>query len=121
MSIENGKGKEGENAAAKYLQSKNYIILKRNWRGQHKEIDIICLDQDTLVFVEVKNRKVWGNIDIREIIPHHKIRNIIMGAEYYILENNPQKNIRFDLIFINTDLKPIKPYHIKDAFNALDF
>jgi putative endonuclease len=39
------------------------VIISANWRDKHKEIDIIAMDDDTLVFVEVKTRSenFWGN------------------------------------------------------------
>ena len=60
----------GEDAAAKFLKRKSYKIKSRNFRSGHKEIDIVALDGDVLVFVEVKTRKetapVGGSAFIRE-------------------------------------------------------
>lgn len=49
-------GEYGENLAVKFLQSKNYKIIERNWKCKNDELDIICLDDEILVFVEVKLR-----------------------------------------------------------------
>ena len=64
-------GRRGEDLAAMYLLTKHYNILHRNWRSGHKEIDIIAKDAGTLVFVEVKSRRVGGStyqvpVEIRE-------------------------------------------------------
>ena len=48
------RGSRYEQAVLRYLKNKNYQILKTNFRCGRKEIDIICLDRDELVFVEVK-------------------------------------------------------------------
>lgn len=51
-------GKAGEDYVAKYLKSKGFIILKRNWRdSRYGEIDIIAENRDYIVFVEVKTRQ----------------------------------------------------------------
>src|SRR4029077_10476827 len=50
-------GIQGENLACRFLKRNGYKILYRNFRGRTGgEIDIVCRDDDTLVFVEVKTR-----------------------------------------------------------------
>ncbi len=52
-----GIGIQGEKLAARFLQKNGYKILYRNFRGRTGgEIDLVCRDRDTLVFVEVKTR-----------------------------------------------------------------
>src|SRR5216117_3655283 len=51
------RGARGEKLACRYLKRSGYKILLRNFRGRSGgEIDIVCRDNDTLVFVEVKTR-----------------------------------------------------------------
>src|SRR6266567_1453168 len=51
-------GARGEKLACRFLRRSGYKILYRNFRGRGGgEIDIVCRDRDTLVFVEVKTRK----------------------------------------------------------------
>ena len=56
MAQHNELGRQGEEIAVKYLLEQGYKILERNWRNQHKEIDIIAMDGEELVIVEVKTR-----------------------------------------------------------------
>lgn len=49
-------GARGEEAAARFLERKGMEILERNWTCSAGEADIICRDEDTLCFVEVKTR-----------------------------------------------------------------
>ena len=49
-------GKKGEVVAAKFLKKKGYKILQRNYRRKTGEIDIICYERGSIVFVEVKTR-----------------------------------------------------------------
>lgn len=56
MAQHNIFGKWGEDVAAAYLQQQGYTILTRNWRHEHKEIDIIATCNDAIYFIEVKTR-----------------------------------------------------------------
>jgi putative endonuclease len=50
-------GREGEEAAVKYLREKGYRILDRNWRCAEGELDIVAVDRrHVFVAVEVKTR-----------------------------------------------------------------
>src|ERR1700758_792484 len=49
-------GRRGEQVAARHLKRCGYLILARNYRAAGAEIDLVALDDDTLVFVEVKLR-----------------------------------------------------------------
>src|SRR5262245_13395515 len=51
------RGAHGEKLACRFLKRNGYKILFRNFRGRSGgEIDVVCRDKDTLVFVEVKTR-----------------------------------------------------------------
>src|SRR5207253_10441071 len=51
------RGARGEKLACRFLRHNGYKILYRNFKGRSGgEIDIVCRDDDTLVFVEVKTR-----------------------------------------------------------------
>ena len=50
-------GYRGERAAARYLRKKGFRIIQRRLRTPLAEIDIIAVDNRTVVFVEVKTRR----------------------------------------------------------------
>ena len=50
-------GRRGEEAAARFLSRNGYRILERNWTCFAGEADIIALNDEALVFVEVKTRR----------------------------------------------------------------
>lgn len=50
-------GRLGEDLAVHHLEHRGLQILDRNVRTRHGEIDIIAVDNATLVFVEVKTRR----------------------------------------------------------------
>ena len=58
MKITNPVGKKGEDAAAAFLQKKGYKILQRNFHIKGGEIDIVAEKDNTLVFIEVKTRRM---------------------------------------------------------------
>lgn len=85
MRIVNPTAILGEDVATKYLSSKGYKILDRNYSKRYGEIDIVAKKQNTLVFVEVKTRssEVFGTA--LEAITSWKLKQVIKTAEYYKL------------------------------------
>ena len=53
-------GARGEEIAAGYLAGRGYVILDRNWRSSHGELDLVVRDGSELVAVEVKTRSGTG-------------------------------------------------------------
>ncbi len=116
MAIHNKLGKKGEEQAVDFLRKNSYKILKTNLFVSHKEIDIISEKNNFLVVIEVKTR-TNSEDDINNIVSNKKRKLLIDAVNKYIEENNIDKEVRFDIIFINNG----KIEHIKDAFNPFDF
>ncbi len=94
------RGAGGEKLAARFLRQQHYKILYRNFRGRSGgEIDIVCRDGDTLVFVEVKTR---GSEDFGrpyETIRSDQKRRISRGALAWLrMLDNPDILFRFDVV-----------------------
>lgn len=95
------KGILGETIAIEFLQrSKNYIILERNWRFSHAEIDIIAKDGDTLVFIEVKTRSNISFGRPEEFVSHKKMSLIQDAANEFMKTIQHEWAIRFDIVSI---------------------
>jgi putative endonuclease len=93
------RGREYEKLAAKFLVDNNFTILERNWMVGHKEIDLIALKDNTIVFVEVKggSSKKYGHPSER--VDRRKRDNLISAAQQFILANNFKGyDFRFDII-----------------------
>ena len=75
MAQHNDFGKWGEDLAVHYLSEKGYAILERDWRYGHKDIDIIAISDDTLVFVEVKTRRNDTFMRPEQSVDWKKIKN----------------------------------------------
>jgi putative endonuclease len=96
------KGRLGEERTERYLIDREYRILERNFRFQHREVDIIALKGDTLVFVEVKARGHHGLARGFESITERQKKNIISVARYYVEKKGFQDyNVRFDVASID--------------------
>jgi putative endonuclease len=93
-------GQQGEEHAIVFLQKHGYSILEVNWRHRHKEIDVIAECDDELHIIEVKTRtsSQWQTID--EIVGPTKQRNMIEAADAYVVQNNINKNVVFDIVYV---------------------
>lgn len=70
-------GAFGEATIARYLESRGYEIIERNWRIKEGEVDIIACSSDGLLhFVEVKTRSSLAFGDPLEAIDHNKARRL---------------------------------------------
>ena len=93
-------GMAGEALAADYLQRRGYDILERNWRSGKKEIDIIAMFEDLLVFVEVKTRSNRGYGGPGAALNAGKWKNIAIAAGAYMRQNGYEWEVRFDIIAV---------------------
>jgi len=86
--------------AARFLRSRGYKILYRNFKDRHGgEIDIVCRDGDTLVFVEVKTRRSeeFGR-PIEAVDRQKQLRVSKGGLAWLRLLDNPDITFRFDVV-----------------------
>ncbi|MBP5731139.1 MAG: YraN family protein [Bacteroidaceae bacterium] len=107
----------GENLAVAYLRKKGYIILERDWRSKHRDIDIIAKDKECIVFVEVKTRHINPLVAPIEAVDDKKIKNLCRAINHYIQYKKLDTLWRFDIITIEGNIDSItKPEisHIKD-------
>lgn len=99
-------GVRGEDMAAAYLETAGYRILERNWRFHRNEIDIIAMEDDTLVFVEVKKRQDSAHGYGCEAVDHAKQQCIRRVAEAYLSytkRSQTETKCRFDVVSIDDD------------------
>ncbi|MGQ1891771.1 YraN family protein [Thermophagus sp. OGC60D27] len=118
MARHNELGKKGEEKAAAYLLDQGYIIVARNYRHLHYEVDIIAWDHDELVMVEVRTRTSEYHEHPRDTISPAKINAIVSAAEAFILEHELDCQTRFDVIcwLPSEDEDQWQMEHIVDAF-----
>ena len=93
-------GTRGENLASQFLKKNGYKILYRNFKGRTGgEIDIVCRDRDTLVFVEVKTRTREDFGRPVEAVNREKQNRIARGGLAWLrLLDDPDILFRFDVV-----------------------
>src|SRR5947207_5485543 len=93
-------GKRGENLACQFLKRNGYKILYRNFKGRTGgEIDAVCRDRDTLVFVEVKTRTREAFGRPLEAVNREKRNRIARGGLAWLrLLGDPDILFRFDVV-----------------------
>lgn len=116
MAEHNELGKLGEELAVGFLQKNGYDILETNWVFQKAEIDIIAQKDNTLVAVEVKTR---SSIDFglpQDFVKPKKIQLLVKAINEYVVSNDLDVEVQFDIIAINKEEKDFNIEHIKNAF-----
>ena len=116
MGKHNEIGKKGEDIATEYLIEKGIHVLERNWRYKRAELDIIGMDDKTMVFVEVKTR-TNDIVERPENAVDTRKRNLMIKAAIaYMHHAKHDWIIRFDILTIILRGEQAHIDHIKDAF-----
>ncbi len=118
MAAHNQLGRLGEEEACRYLVSKNYSLLQRNWRVGHLEVDIVADYYGELVFVEVKTRSSEDFLPAETAVSHDKCENLIKAAHAFQSTFDTDQPIRFDIITVVGQQPPFRINHIPYAFNV---
>lgn len=116
MAEHNELGKLGEKLAVEFLQKKGYTILETNWTFQKAEIDIIAQKDTILAIVEVKTRSSIEFGLPQDFVKTKKIHLLVRAVNEYVISNDLDVEIRFDIIAICKQGKDYKAEHIEDAF-----
>ena len=107
-------GSRYEQMAADFLREQGAVIVEKNYRCRHGEIDLIVRDGRYLVFVEVKYRSSGRMGDPAEAVHYYKQQRIRQTARYYLYSRRYGENTpcRFDVISILGD----RIHWIRNAF-----
>src|SRR6266571_5221758 len=94
------RGAHGEKLACRFLRRNGYKVLYRNFKGRSGgEIDVVCRDQDTLVFVEVKTRTREDFGRPIAAVDRQKQKRISRGGLNWLrMLDNPDILFRFDVV-----------------------
>ncbi|HSX20873.1 MAG TPA: YraN family protein [Gammaproteobacteria bacterium] len=113
-------GKKIEDRAVEYLQNIGIIVLHRNFSCKCGEIDLIAVENETLLFIEVRYRKNLAFGSPAETITLAKQQKIIRAAEFYLQAKSWATKLacRFDVIAVTESMDDLNIEWIKDAFNA---
>ena len=117
-------GNQGERVAARFLRRRGFKIVARQHRTKWGEIDLICLDDDSIVFVEVKTRRSdAAGLPVEAITPEKQKTLTRIALTYLKRHGLLERRARFDVVSILWPEGSKQPLieHYRNAFEAVGF
>lgn len=111
-------GQIAEDSAARFLEQRGLAVLARNFRCRGGEIDLVCRDGESLVFVEVRLRRNQDYGGAAASIGVAKQRRVVLAARHYLIARGESLAsdcaCRFDCVLLDGQTLT----WIRDAFAA---
>lgn len=118
-------GKLGEDAAVEFLVKRGHIVLERNWRCSHHELDIITLDKSGIHIVEVKTRVAPVTAQPEDSVNALKQKRMVAAANGYLNsedfknKKSSYEEVFFDVIGVTFDRDKTDIEYFPQAFIPL--
>ena len=109
-------GRRGEDLALDWLLAHGLTLRDRNWRGGHKEIDLVMESAERLHVVEVKTLTPPLLIRPSEKVDAAKQARLVAAASHYIAQHHVRKEVRFDVVSVVLDGDQPRVEYIPAAF-----
>jgi putative endonuclease len=115
-------GRAGEQLALEHLERLGYVLVARNHRTRHGELDLVVHDGGTLVFVEVKTRRTTasGGVpwDALHAAKQRQVRAMAAAFLRDVAQRPPARSVRFDAIGVVIDPRGrlVRLDHLEGAF-----
>jgi putative endonuclease len=118
MAAKDVLGRRGEELAARYLEQRGLVILSRNWRCRHGEIDLVATDSTRLVVCEVKTRSGTRYGEPAEAVDARKVARIRLVTSAWLQAHQVRwVPVRFDVVAIVAEPgAPVAVHHYEAAF-----
>ena len=116
MAQHNELGKKGEQLAVDFLIENDYTIVERNYRYEKAEVDIIAQKENVLAIVEVKTRSTLDFGNPQDFVKPKQIKNLVKAVDHYVIENDLDVEVRFDIIAIVKEKGNYIIEHLENAF-----
>ena len=108
-------GRRAEALAARFLERQGLVVVARNVACRGGELDLVCREGDTLVFVEVRLRRSGRFGGAAASITAGKQRRVISAAAHYLATHGKtQSPCRFDCVLLDGE----RIDWLRDAFAA---
>lgn len=93
------------------------MVLDTNYALREGEIDLIARDGDTVVFVEVRQRRTVRFGHPAETIDRRKLQRWLKVARRYLVERvgDPDAPTRFDAVVVVGDERHARLDHVRDV------
>lgn len=114
------RGRAAEDAALRFLESRGFTLLRRNYRCRLGEIDLVMRDGASLVFVEVRARNSDAFGGAAASVGHAKQRRLAAAARHFLMTHpgEARRPARFDVVAISGHDGENPPRWIRAAFDA---
>ena len=109
-------GAAGEQLACQWLERHGFVVLHRNWRHGHDEIDVVARHGRFLVVVEVKTLTSDRWTDPEHAVDQRKQARLLRAADALLHTTEEDLELRFDVIAITHQPNGPEILHIPDAF-----
>lgn len=111
-------GHWAEGVAARYLERRGVRIIARNVFSRGGELDLIGMDNDVIVFFEVRYRGPNSYSTGAESIGYHKQQRLVRAASYYLHRHGLWNAAsRIDVVALAPGI--VKQYRIQWIKNAI--
>lgn len=100
LNTRQARGAAAEQLAADYLAQRGLAVIARNFRVKGGEIDLICRDGRTTVFVEVRLRSRSDFGGAAASITAAKQARLILAARHWLLRHG-ETPCRFDCMLLD--------------------
>ena len=71
---------------------------------------------NTIIVLEVKTRSTDFIGELSDMIPPKKIKLLVMAANHYMVDNDLDFEVRFDIVLVHKEKGALKLNHIENAF-----
>lgn len=114
-------GRIGEQLAAEHFGRLGYDVLARNHHTRYGELDLVLSDGRTLVFCEVKTRRIGSGADPFENLHPAKQEQVRRMAAAWLAEPSDRPwhdDLRFDAVGVVLDRHDalVRLDHLQGAF-----
>lgn len=113
-------GRLGEQLAAEHFERLGYRVLARNHRTRFGELDLVAADDWTIVFCEVKTRRVGSGAPWDALHERKRSQVRSMGAAWLndVRDRPRSSELRFDAVGVTLDAQDalVTLDHIEGAF-----
>ncbi len=113
-------GRRGERAAAAYLQELGYQIVCCSYQTVDGELDLVAIDQEVIVYVEVKTLKRPGSRPEAAVNRKKRLQIIKLAKSFAASRGLLHHRSRFDVVAVvwpDPDSPPLIRHH-KSAFRG---
>jgi len=114
-------GKLAEDLSCRFLKTKGYRIIERNFRSRYGEIDVIARKNNILIFLEIRSKSGSGFGIPEESLTAGKRQRLISTIMSYLdTHNNLPLDWRVDFVAVDLDPASGKANRIEIYENALN-